>query len=814
MNSWPIPLYRPNRPNRPSKIVLSFLILCYIWLFTTLAFDQHMGMRTHKADLGQIDQAIWNSSQVRFVETTDNGFVATRMTDHVEPILALISPIFWLWNDVRALLLLQVIFVAVGTWLVYGLAEDKGGTIPIVIAIAYLMTPQLQSALLTEFHAAPLAVPFILWAFWSIDRGNWQQTLLAILLTASVKEEMALLAVGLGIWGVWRFKIDDLHTDSPYGALTALIGITVLSLVWFITATFIIVPAHAVEVYGTAESTYFKRYGALGDSPLDIFGSFFTQPKVVWQIITETVRLNYLWYLIAPFGFLSLLAPEILLLALPLLLANLLSAYPAQYYGEFHYSAPLVPYFVVSAIYGMRRLTNLRLNRLGLPLLAIWILCWAIVTYIQLGSGPGAGRYDPTPITNHHHLLQRLIKQIPTDAAVTATAAVHPHVSHRRYVYQFPIGLDIPTIDHPAEWALLDVTTATDMAPGDVKYHVDNMLADGWGVEEGIDGFLLLRRGGSMTHIPDTFYDFARREAEPMFEENLQPLKFIATIVEDWPRWRQTKITTQWQVGQNFADHPVIPALEIRTPTGHMLYTMTDLMPPVLLWYPPKRWQTNEVIQITSLPLYLPRRWGIVVKETAHMNAPWMLAQAYERSLDDRLSTGIDIQKLSLGTLTSGSFRFMPEDNTNSQHIELQAEVLESTTWLGAVVNLRLRWDGIDKWPANLTPFVHLRQDDRNLSQNDGLPRFFVFEDSSMLLEKQGFLDDWRQLAVPLSSDARVGDVLQVVVGLYDPRSGRRADLLDIDGQLNGTELFVDSLKITSPPILDQTCALIAATCD
>ncbi len=114
-----------------------------------------------------------------------------------------------------------------------------------------------------------------------------------------------------------------------------------------------IVPAHALQVYDTAESVYFNRYGALGDSPVDIVLSFFRRPQVVWQVATEAVRLNYLWGLLAPFGLFSLLAPEILLLALPLLLANLLSAYPAQYYGEFHYSAPLVPYFAVSAAYGL-----------------------------------------------------------------------------------------------------------------------------------------------------------------------------------------------------------------------------------------------------------------------------------------------------------------------------------------------------------------------------------------------------------------------------------------------------------------------------
>ena len=41
--------------------------------------------------LGQIDQAVWNSSRGRFLEQTDNGYIATRLTDHVEPILVLIS---------------------------------------------------------------------------------------------------------------------------------------------------------------------------------------------------------------------------------------------------------------------------------------------------------------------------------------------------------------------------------------------------------------------------------------------------------------------------------------------------------------------------------------------------------------------------------------------------------------------------------------------------------------------------------------------------------------------------------------------------
>ena len=76
----------------PYRLILFVLILLYIWIFAGLSFRQHAGMRTHKADLGQIDQAVWNSSRGRFVEMTDNGYVSTRLIDHVEPILASDQP--------------------------------------------------------------------------------------------------------------------------------------------------------------------------------------------------------------------------------------------------------------------------------------------------------------------------------------------------------------------------------------------------------------------------------------------------------------------------------------------------------------------------------------------------------------------------------------------------------------------------------------------------------------------------------------------------------------------------------------------------
>ncbi len=831
-------------------------ILVYGIVFTRLAWDQHLGMRTHKADLGQIDQAVWNSSRGRFLESVQKDYLSTRLTDHVEPILVLISPIYWLWDDVRALLLLQVLAVALGAWPLYGVARAHLPPGPaLAVVLAYLLNPSLQSAVLTEFHAIPLAVPLILWAFWALERRRTGQYLVAGLLLAGVKEEAALLAAGLGAWGILRTlrpwgRPEDHRVPGrrwPFRPLAPYL-LLLLSLLWFYLATFVIVPAYAARVYQVTESTYFQRYGPLGDSAADIFRSLLTRPGLVLQILAEPARTAYLTRLLAGFGFLGLLTPEVLLLPLPVLLANALSTYPAMYYGEFHYTAPLIPYMAVAGALGLGRLRRLmgrlvpgggrqRSREAGLRqglwgLAALWLLGWSVALYLEAGRGPGGGRYDPTPIAEHHRLLSRFVAQIPPDAAVTATAAVHPHVNHRRYVYQFPWGLDAAV---PAEWALLDVTTNTDMAPGDLKDTVEAMLANDWGVVDAADGFLLLRRGAPNKTIPDAFYSFVRvdpataPDTPPLAD--FGPLSLLDVTLEDWPRWRQTKVTTLWRVQEGYVPGTLRPWLELRTPSGQVAYTLADAGPPGLVWYPPERWRPGELIRITTLWLHLPGRWGVVVAavhgpdpgQPAHRlpvvaaagpvdeSGTLALAAAYTRGGRDRLT------RLALPTPPSadwleavsqavdpgpvsarGTFR-LPSGAT----VQVEAR-MDARAPVGQAVDLWLVWETEGNWEGYV-PFVHLRDGaDNNLSQQDGPPRLFV------PLAASGQLADWRELPVPPGSKA---GTYRVVIGLFDPTEGTRAPLVDPAGQILGDALEVGQVTVEGPLVPDQACALIPATC-
>ncbi|HUW11557.1 MAG TPA: DUF2079 domain-containing protein, partial [Anaerolineae bacterium] len=666
------------------QLLLLLLILAYTVGFSAMSIRLHQAQLTHKSDLGQMDLAIWNTSRGRFVQEIKDDSVSTRLTDHVEPIFAPVSMLFWLWDDVRALLVLQSFALALGALPVFWLARssvhstragvnrslkanrdpehpllDLASWFGLLAAFVYLMVPALQAANLTEFHAIPLAVPLILFACWLAERAHWVRFCLACLLLLAVKEEAALLALMLGLYvglrplarGLLRQRRASERASSaasspitPHAShITSAVPrrtsraslisgslVVLLSALWFLVATFVIIPRHAGAAYGDAASVYFQRYGELGDSVADILRSLLTRPDLVWRTVTEPLRLRYLAGLLASVGFLPLLAPEILLLSAPLLAANLLSSYAAQYSGAFHYSAPLVPYLVIAAIIGARRLAQWTTTRGRMAtsrsnaltrrwfFLILWLLAWSIGWQVAQGYTPIGREFRWPEVTDHHRLLARFTAQVPAQVPGSATAALYPHLTHREKLYLFPNVGD-------AQWVLLDVSGATDMHPVALRDQVLRMLDSGeWGVLDGADGYLLLVRGAEETRIPDGFYDFARSE-DPQPEQpvslsfcapgggsEMGPLQFLGYDVMDDEQWRLTTVRTYWQAqGSLPANVRVLPFFVAND--GAVVEDTAERTPVGPLWYPPAAWSAGETIVIDTLPWFLPNHWGLAV---------------------------------------------------------------------------------------------------------------------------------------------------------------------------------------------------------
>ena len=131
----------------------------------------------------------------------------------------------------------------------------------------------------------------------------------------------------------------------------------------------------------------------------------------------------------------------------------------------------------------------------------------------------------------------------------------------------------------------------------------------------------------------------------------------------------------------------------------------------------------------------------------------------------------------------------------------------------GAALDLPIVWrsDKLADWPANLSVFIHLRQDETIIAQADGPPRFFQLGAPEARPEGTRWIAEWRQIALPATLTP--GATLTVALGLYDPATGERMPLRQATKENSDNELRLPPLTVTSTAVPDQACALLPATC-
>jgi uncharacterized membrane protein len=848
------------------------MLLFTVW-FSAYSIRLHDAHRTHKADLGQIDLAIWNTAHGRFVQEIKDDQVSTRLTDHVEPIFLPVSLVFWLWDNVRALLILQAAALAAGAWPIYRMAERRlrnaacgaaGGLsasfapwAAAAFAIAYLLMPVLQAAAVAEFHALALAPVFVAWALWAVESGHWRQFVAAAILLMSVQEGMALLAAMLGVYALVRslyradaktqrstkkadssraLRLGGFMVNTPEALAGA--AILTLGLVWFYVTTFVIIPHYAAQTYGLAQTPYAARYGALGESFGDVLKALVTQPGVALGIASEPARVQYLIRLLGATGFLALLGPEILLLCAPLLLANLFSSFPMQYFGELHYSAALAPYLILAALVGLRRFTAQALPLgglkaavgVGLTLLAAGALVSQAVggytpagrAYQQLGPGWPA-------VTAHERHLAHFASQIPRAAALSVTTSLYPHLSHRPLIYQFPwLG--------QAEWALIDVTGATDRHPADIRREALQLLEAGWGVVDAADGYLLLARGRGGATIPDAFFDFARAPEQigrskpsggPKFTLDItfdEKLKLLGYDLADEPRWRRTVVRFYWQ---SLAPLPeeIVVSVQMVAPDGTVV-SDTALQPaPALLWYGPAAWRPGETLVVSTLPLALPVAWAPSIAVEAG-GRPWTpRAAAGEAESPARIAADGRVILppwerrdgwLALFDEPKEKYPTEARFTGDGWSVRLTDVAMRYGAAPGRSYLFSLRWTSDEgAAPRDYRVFVHLRDAaGQTVAHGDATPTWFAPRPVNQW--SRGFAT-WAAYAVPLPAapDGLASGEYTLVVGWYDPETGKRLAAGSPDGNASGGE-FVLGKVIVDPlagPRPDLSCLMAPESC-
>ncbi|HKV00722.1 MAG TPA: DUF2079 domain-containing protein, partial [Ktedonobacteraceae bacterium] len=191
-------------------------------------------------------------------------------------------------------------------------------------------------------HPLALATPLLLFAVLALTYKRYVWFLVACVLAAACKEDVPLTIALFGILVIWKYKLPRLGSVLIVGGI-----------LWSLLAFKVIIP-HFYP--GAQANNFWYRYEALGSSPGAAIVNVLTHP---WLLLTTFITLDRLYYLaglVRSVGFLPLLAPEWLLPAIPALAENLLSTDPNLFSGVFHYNAAIIPFVMLAAIHGTRRL--------------------------------------------------------------------------------------------------------------------------------------------------------------------------------------------------------------------------------------------------------------------------------------------------------------------------------------------------------------------------------------------------------------------------------------------------------------------------
>ncbi|MEW5957985.1 MAG: DUF2079 domain-containing protein [Chloroflexota bacterium] len=599
-----------------SRLFQTLLILSmagYIIFFTAQLLLHYYSFGSRSLDLGNMDQAIWNTLHGRPFHQTNQPGATNRLSLHVEPILIPISWLYLIYSGPETLFVLQTVVAALGAAPVFALARFKlhSEGLALVLALAYLLLPAIQGATLLDFHPVTLAPTFLLAAFYYLETDRPPGFALFAVLATACKEDMTLLAAMLGVYALLsrrRYRLG--------------LATVALAAVWAGLAVFVIPPLFA----GTG-NIHWNRYGHLGDSPLDIAANLFLQPQLYLDHLAAVRALDYLRLLLTPTAFTALFSPLTWLLALPSLGINLLSNFPPmQRVNSLIYAAPLAPAVMISSIYGVANLKRLiqialrqpvdeavrntpaaiRLNTIFNSTIAAIILTATVIYHLHYGYLPGGGQFRGwEEVTDHQRQAAQVLAQIPPEAALSAHDRLNPHVSQRQTLYIFD---RIEDADH----IILDVTEDSwPLHPVELRQRVDQFLENGFGIVAARDGYLLLATTPPdlPTTLPDEFFDFARVPAPVTFRP-----RFPATVTFDHRlqllgyelslgahEQFLPVVTLYWRALRPLEDNYTLWPFFIDR-QGRVIEDTSQRPLVATLWYPTARWSPHEIIMTCTLP--------------------------------------------------------------------------------------------------------------------------------------------------------------------------------------------------------------------
>jgi uncharacterized membrane protein len=443
-------------------------------------------------DLAIHSQTIWN---ILHGSVYSSILGIPFLGNHLNLILFLLTPFYIIFSSPLTLLLLQSLFLGLAVIPLYFLARDiLDKKFAFIFSLLYLTYPSLHFVNRYEFHPVSFSIFFLLFMFYYFEKEKYIPFLCFMFLSLLCKENISL---GIFFFGLYILLFRKQRRQWSLVLLP-------VSLIWFIFGLKLMNFLNK----GTIDFNYL--YSHIGRSMPEVLVNITMHPGIAVKHILTKENMKFLFQLFFPLGFLSLLSPKVLFISIPFFLQQLLSVRPEDHTIAYHYTAKLIPFLFISAIYGTRLILRSKfINRYNWFLIST-LLIVSVISNISFGLLPKMPGYFSSryAMKDIDYIKQDLIDKVPKDASVVATFEFLPKLSGREKLYSFHhvysgtytlSSSKKYVLPEEVEYALVDfddyLTFTSFYLPQQYRNLQKFFANNSWGILSVVDNIVFLKKG-------------------------------------------------------------------------------------------------------------------------------------------------------------------------------------------------------------------------------------------------------------------------------------------------------------------------------
>ena len=406
-------------------VLLGVAIAAYVIYVSIHTIQHHWSLGTSAFDLGIQENILWNTVHGDILYSSLMG--GNYLGVHTSLVLLLLAPIYALAPFTETLLVLQTMALGMAALPLFLLSrrilENKWQGL--LVAILWLTHPAVAGANFYDFHPIAFSPLFLFTAvyFWWLRR--WAPFWISIALLLSVKEELSIIVVLLGI-------VTLMSGNRRQGLQIVAVGAAA-----YVVLQHVVIPHFAGGDH--SYSWYYSEIIPTGEGPRGLVTTVFLNPIFALKFILTQPKALFVFQLFAPLALMPFFTARGAVLVSYGLAATLLASRPPLHQIGFQYALTLLALGFVGALLALLRFSDDGRRR---ALTAAVLL--AVVTGFHYGmiwprhqftGGFSTIDFDYSERDRKRYReLNELIEQIPPGAAVLASENLAPHVARRHIV--------------------------------------------------------------------------------------------------------------------------------------------------------------------------------------------------------------------------------------------------------------------------------------------------------------------------------------------------------------------------------------------